>query len=1068
MRLVFAVAAAIMLLIAPSRAATYFVGKTSCSDSFTPSQATVSTTPWCSVAHAISIAVAGDTMLMENGTYNEAALSFNTNGTSGNPITLQAQNQCTGLGIGGTPSCSAIINSSANCTPAIGVSASYITLRGFEITDTTGVCGMGYSSRNNAIRMWGENSALANPTTPSASCQTSVFPSCNTPSSQWTNTTIDGLYIPDSSAFDITIKNNGDFTELKNSLTYGPLESFDNERTRYHNNVIHSGSCFIGNRFPPGFPGECNDDMIEVKGGIRDMRIDHNILYGTNDAQNAMSLGSGSQAYSVDSSGNVNTSPPLAGQKPGLWWDNDAHIECYNCIADNNIIVDLSPDAHGLGLVMRGAQNSGFYNNTLIGWVQIAFQQGCENNCGGSTGGCYGPPTATTNGVCGAGARPYPINPSYVNNIWYGNNNPWTTGFFGGVDTSSTSTCNGSGCTGTQTFDHNTMYNYAVASAYGANHYPAYATNISTANPNFVNPASDWHLQAGSPTIGAAIAQTPAKYVGGTFDISLDFAGASRGSSSPWDQGVYVFASNPVTASLLVNGTSSVTIASGGSASLTWSSVGATSCTGTNFSTGGSTADGSPVTVSPTITTTYSIDCTDGTNHGTSSVTVTVTNGTLWYVDNSVGSSGSGSSASPWKDFTNIVWGGSGVLPGDTIYISGGSTSQTYTSQIVPTAGGSTGNPITITADTRTGHNGQVIIDGGVNPGVFPIQIGVLNDFIIQNLTVQNDGDAAIWVNGSTAGTTIIQNVKIHTGVGPTNGTAWGIRLQNNAGAVNILNSIIDTPASSTSAASTAGISLQANTGLVTISGNQILENNASNGQGGGGAGNDCIDLFKTGNTIITDNFLSHVNGGANNLGINIDSMTAGTNALVSNNVIYMPVGDAIANNFSMSQAGFTGTMSFYNNTTYGNGSSYLMTITAAGATLKNNIFDQVGSGFGVYATAAITADYDLIYAPAGTVGVISGVNKTWAAWQTAGNDTHGVNANPLFTTVANAAGGFALQSGSPALDVGTTLAQVPTDYLGVVRPQGTAYDMGAFERVVSGGGGASAAPMFLLLGAGR
>jgi hypothetical protein len=41
---------------------------------------------------------------------------------------------------------------------------------------------------------------------------------------------------------------------------------------------------------------------------------------------------------------------------------------------------------------------------------------------------------------------------------------------------------------------------------------------------------------------------------------------------------------------------------------LTWASINATSCTGTNFSTGGATSGA--IMVSPTITTNYSVTCT--------------------------------------------------------------------------------------------------------------------------------------------------------------------------------------------------------------------------------------------------------------------------------------------------------------------------------------------------------------------------------------------------------------------------------------------------------------------------
>ncbi|HLJ26121.1 MAG TPA: glycoside hydrolase domain-containing protein [Candidatus Angelobacter sp.] len=77
-----------------------------------------------------------------------------------------------------------------------------------------------------------------------------------------------------------------------------------------------------------------------------------------------------------------------------------------------------------------------------------------------------------------------------------------------------------------------------------------------------------------------------------------------------------------VTASLTANSTS---IANGQSSTLTWSSSNASSCTGTNFSTG-NTASGSAA-VSPTATTTYTVTCSGSAGSSSASATVTVSAG---------------------------------------------------------------------------------------------------------------------------------------------------------------------------------------------------------------------------------------------------------------------------------------------------------------------------------------------------------------------------------------------------------------------------------------------------------
>jgi hypothetical protein len=54
------------------------------------------------------------------------------------------------------------------------------------------------------------------------------------------------------------------------------------------------------------------------------------------------------------------------------------------------------------------------------------------------------------------------------------------------------------------------------------------------------------------------------------------------------------------------------------------------------------------------------------------------------------------------------------------------------------------------------------------------------------------------------------------------------------------------------------------------------------------------------------------------------------------------------------------------------------------------------------------------------------------------------VNANPAFVNAA--AADFRPQSTSPAVNSGTTLAEVTTDFVGGTRPQGSGYDIGAYE----------------------
>ena len=90
----------------------------------------------------------------------------------------------------------------------------------------------------------------------------------------------------------------------------------------------------------------------------------------------------------------------------------------------------------------------------------------------------------------------------------------------------------------------------------------------------------------------------------------------------------------------------------------------------------------------------------------------------------------------------------------------------------------------------------------------------------------------------------------------------------------------------------------------------------------------------------------------------------------------------------------------------------------------------------------AANVDYNLYYAPnSNSVGSIDDSGKTWEEWKSAGHEESGLNADPLLTT------DFELGAGSPAIDRGVALSiHYKTDKNGTIRPQGSGWDMGAYE----------------------
>ena len=114
------------------------------------------------------------------------------------------------------------------------------------------------------------------------------------------------------------------------------------------------------------------------------------------------------------------------------------------------------------------------------------------------------------------------------------------------------------------------------------------------------------------------------------------------------------------------------------------------------------------------------------------------------------------------------------------------------------------------------------------------------------------------------------------------------------------------------------------------------------------------------------------------------------------------------------------------------------------GNNVKNNIFSITGGGYGVYFTSAFaiaSMDYNVIYAPNGNTGYISGAQSTLADWQSAtGFDGNSLDINPNFYSdidlhVCNDSIG----------NLGTPVASITMDIDGQVRDAATP-DMGADE----------------------
>jgi hypothetical protein len=148
--------------------------------------------------------------------------------------------------------------------------------------------------------------------------------------------------------------------------------------------------------------------------------------------------------------------------------------------------------------------------------------------------------------------------------------------------------------------------------------------------------------------------------------------------------------------------------------------------------------------------------------------------------------------------------------------------------------------------------------------------------------------------------------------------------------------------------------------------------------------------------------------------------------------------------------SGASYTINVYNNTFYGGGEctgTGCRDFSMGNPIIQGNV--QFGDSFG-----AINLKNNIIYDinnypwMTGSTAATAHSNNLW--YSTTGGhaappswDTSPLTSNPLFTSIGT---DFTIQSGSPAKDAGTTISFITRDFLGVSRPQGSSYDIGAFE----------------------
>lgn len=218
---------------------------------------------------------------------------------------------------------------------------------------------------------------------------------------------------------------------------------------------------------------------IHTKGGARNTQIYNNIVHLTG---SIFVYGIVAGGCSCDT----------------CFYDETAKIETYNAAVYNNVVLNDNGSASNTLFAFASSSDSKIFNNVGINGRPLQYLRSC------ATSGLAHPPNA---------------NPVFVNNIIVDEAGGPSYGQAQMTD-----------FTGTSTINYNNFFGFSASPS---------QTNPITGDPLFVNIASDWHLQTGSPGIGKGTVVTLPAYPSGTLTVQPTKDGVTRPVGSAWDLGIY-------------------------------------------------------------------------------------------------------------------------------------------------------------------------------------------------------------------------------------------------------------------------------------------------------------------------------------------------------------------------------------------------------------------------------------------------------------------------------------------------------------------------------------------------
>ena len=232
------------------------------------------------------------------------------------------------------------------------------------------------------------------------------------------------------------------------------------------------------------------------------------------------------------------------------------------------------------------------------------------------------------------------------------------------------------------------------------------------------------------------------------------------------------------------------------------------------------------------------------------------------------------------------------------------------------------------------------------------------------------------------------------------------------------------------------------------VNSNVVIRNNSSHDNEVGLGLHSGYDSAESFTSFIVENNRLYDN---TNVGLYLDSWIGG---IVSNNLIYNngSNGQIKVDAGSDEDAIMTGTV-IANNVLYSESAGNLLALTLpqpADIAFQNNIVVCTNTAgrciLADNATGVFTSDYNLFFASVNeNPFYLNAGIRSLAFWQGAGYDAHSLFGNP---ELVNPTADVSLLSSSQAIDAGTDLLSISSDYIGTARPQGGEWDIGAYEYV--------------------